>query len=138
VASLQLGYGGGKWLFGWKGLNVNHHDDVAHHDLSDDVGTTADQILATSRVTIENQFYADLVRRLAVDLDGAPEGSGTMLDNTLVVWSNEFGRGDHQLTDIPAVLIGLVGNGIASAATCTISPRRAAPSSPTTSSATTC
>jgi hypothetical protein len=36
-----------------------------------------------------------------------------MLDNTLVVWANEFGRGDHQLSDIPAVLIGLVGNGIA-------------------------
>jgi hypothetical protein len=65
-------------------------------------------------VTAINQFYADLVRRLAVDLDSAPEGSGTVLDNTLVVWANEFGRGDHRLTDIPAVLVGLVGNGIKS------------------------
>jgi hypothetical protein len=35
-----------------------------------------------------------------------------VLDNTLIVWSNEMGRGDHQLNDIPAVLVGLVGNGV--------------------------
>jgi hypothetical protein len=113
VGSVQIGYGGGRWKWAWRGINLNHHDDVAHQDKRDDVGTTDDEIATTSRVTIINQFYADLVRRLVLDLDSAPEGSGTMLDNTLVVWANEFGRGDHQLTDIPAVLIGLVGNGIA-------------------------
>jgi hypothetical protein len=112
VGSVQFGYGGGKWKFAWRGIGINHHDDIAHHDLSDDVGTTADQIQTTSYVTTINQFYADVVRKLAVDLDATPEGSGTFLDNTLIVWANEFGRGDHQLTDIPAVLIGLVGNGI--------------------------
>jgi hypothetical protein len=112
VGSLQFGYGGGKWLWGWKNININHHDDIAHHDLADDTGTTADQIATTARVTTINQYYASLVGKLATDLNSAPEGSGTMLDNTLVVWANEMGRGDHQLTDIPVVLIGLVGNGI--------------------------
>jgi hypothetical protein len=112
VGSVQFGYGGGKWKFAWRGIGINHHDDIAHLDLTDDVGTTDDQIQTTAYVTSINQFYADVVRRLAVDLDATPEGSGTFLDNTLVVWANEFGRGDHQLTDIPAVLIGLVGNGI--------------------------
>jgi hypothetical protein len=114
VGSVQLGYGGGKWLWGWENINVNHHDDVAHHDLVDDVGTTPDQILATSRITTINQFYADLIRRLAVDLQSAPEGGGTMLDNTLIVWGNEMGRGDHSPDDIPTLLLGLVGNGIKS------------------------
>jgi hypothetical protein len=113
VGSVQFGYGGGRWNFGWRDINMNHHADIAHLDHNDDVGTTDDQRATSARVTIINQFYAEMVRRLAVDLDSVPEGSGTMLDNTLVVWANEFGRGDHQLDDIPAVLIGLVGNGIA-------------------------
>jgi hypothetical protein len=114
VASLQLGYGGGKWNFGWRGLNMNHHQFVAHLDTFDDPGATPDQLLTTQRATTISQYYADVVRKLAVDLNASPDGSGTMLDSTLIVWSNEFGRGDHSLTDIPAVLVGLVGNGIAS------------------------
>jgi hypothetical protein len=113
VGSVQIGYAGGRWNWAWRGINRNHHDQIAHLDRRDDVGTKDEEIATTGRVTVINQFYADLVRRLALDLDSAPEGTGTMLDNTLVVWANEFGRGDHQLTDIPIVLIGLVGNGIA-------------------------
>ena len=112
VGSLQLGYGGGKWMWGWNGINMEHHGNIAHHDHVDDVGATSDQITTTARVTTINQYYADLVRKLCVDLDSAPEAGGSVLDHTLVVWANEFGRGDHQLTDIPAVLVGLVGNGI--------------------------
>jgi hypothetical protein len=114
VASVQFGYGGGKWNFGWRDVNMNHHQLAAHLDHTDDPGTTPDQLAVTARVTTINQYYAGVVRKLAMELDGAPEGSGSMLDNTLIVWSNEFGRGDHSLTDIPAVLVGLVGNGIAS------------------------
>jgi Protein of unknown function (DUF1552) len=112
VGSLQFGYGGGKWFWDWEKLDINHHDDVAHHDIADDTGTTADLIATTARVTTINQYYASVVAKLATDLNSAPEGSGTILDNTLVIWANEMGRGDHQLTDIPAVMIGLVGNGI--------------------------
>jgi hypothetical protein len=112
VGSLQFGYGGGKWLWGWRNININHHDDIAHQDQFDGVGTTAAQMTTTARVTTINQYYASVVQKLAVDLNSAPEGNGTMLDNTLIVWGNEMGRGDHQLVDVPAVLIGLVGNGI--------------------------
>jgi hypothetical protein len=111
VGSFQFGYGGGKWKWGWENININHHDDIAHHDTIDDPGTGA-ALTTTNYVTTINQFYAGVVRRLAVDLDSVHEGNGTVLDNTLIVWSNEMGRGDHSLTDIPAVLIGLVGNGI--------------------------
>ena len=112
VGSVQFGYGGGKWKWGWKKIGINHHDDIAHHDTFDDAGTTTDQQTTTAQVTTINQYYADLVRKLAIDLQSAPEGGGTMLDNTLIVWANEMGRGDHQLTDIPVVTIGLVGNGV--------------------------
>jgi hypothetical protein len=113
VASLQFGYGGGKWNFGWAGINMNHHT-IAHADHSGGVDTTAAAMATSAQVTTINQYYASVVRKLAVDLDASPEGAGTMLDNTLIVWANEFGRGDHTLSDIPAVLVGLVGSGIRS------------------------
>jgi hypothetical protein len=112
VASLQLGYGGGKWKWGWENININHHDSIAHLDTFDDPGTTPTQQTTTMQVTTINQYYASLVRKLALDLNAAPEGSGSMLDNTLIVWGNELGRGDHSLDNIPTVLVGLVGNGI--------------------------
>jgi hypothetical protein len=110
VASFQFGYGGGKWKFGWLAppININHHDDIAHHDTQDAVGNEP----TSSYVIAINQYYASIVRKVAVALNATPSGPGTLLDNTLIVWGNELGRGDHQLTDVPFVLIGLVGNGI--------------------------
>jgi hypothetical protein len=111
IASMQFGYGGGKWKFGWLNppINMNFHDDVAHHDTSD-TGSTPEN---TARIVIANQYYASRVARLATALDAVPEGNGTMLDNTLVVWANEFGRGDHNQKNVPIVLIGKAGGAIA-------------------------
>ena len=109
IATMQFGYGGGKWSFGWKGINMNCHDDVAHHDTSDQ-GSTPEN---TARVVLMNQYYASRVARFASALDAVPEGEGTMLDSTLVVWCNEFGRGDHGMENVPVVLIGGAGGAIA-------------------------
>jgi len=109
VATVQFGYGGGKWRFGWEGINMNCHDDVAHLDTSDQGSTPVN----TARVVAMNRYYARCVCRLATALDAMPEGSGTMLDNTLVVWANELGRGDHNQQNVPIVLIGGAGGAIA-------------------------
>ncbi len=108
VATLQLGYGGGKWRFGWQGIDLNCHDSVAHLDTSDG-GSSA---VNTNRVVLMNQYYAGRVARLATMLDAIPEGSGTMLDNTLLVWANELGRGDHNQENVPIVLIGKAGGAL--------------------------
>jgi hypothetical protein len=102
ITTIQFGYGGGKWRFAWKGIDMNCHDDVAHLDTSD-AGSSP---INTQRVVLMNQYYASCVARLATALDALPEGNGTMLDNTLVVWANEFGRGDHSLSNVPIVFIG--------------------------------
>jgi hypothetical protein len=48
---------------------------------------------------------AYLVRKLAETPE--PGGDGTLLDNTLVVWTNELGQGNsHTLDNIPFVLCG--------------------------------
>ena len=108
IATLQLGYGGGKWKFAWKGIDTNFHDNVAHKDTSD-AGSTAEN---TRRVVLANQYYASCVARLAAKLDAIPEGDGTMLDHTLVVWANELGRGDHSQANVPIVLIGRAGGAL--------------------------
>jgi hypothetical protein len=110
IASMQFGYGGGKWRFGWLSppINLNFHDEVAHHDTSDAGSTPAN----TAQVVQANQYYASRVARFATALDAVPEGAGTMLDNTLVVWANEFGRGDHNQEQVPIVLIGKAGGAI--------------------------
>lgn len=52
-------------------------------------------------------WYADQYAYLLNRLDAVPEGDGTMLDNTLVLWVNELSRGNsHDLTDLPFVLAG--------------------------------
>jgi len=108
VASMQFGYGGGKWRFAWKGIDMNCHDNVAHLDTSDAGSSPAN----TARVVAMNQYYASCVARFATALDAVPEGNGTMLDNTLVVWANEFGRGDHNQQNVPIVLIGRAGGAL--------------------------
>ncbi|HEY4184671.1 MAG TPA: DUF1552 domain-containing protein [Polyangia bacterium] len=110
IATLQMGFCGGKWSFSWKGIDMNCHDDVAHLDTSDG-GSSAEN---TARVVLINQYYATCVARLATALDAVPEAGGTMLDHTLVVWANEEGRGDHDQSNVPVVLLGLVGGGIPS------------------------
>jgi hypothetical protein len=105
---LQFGYGGGKWRFGWEGIDMNCHDDVAHLDTSD-TGSTA---VNTQRVVLMNQYYASCVARLATALDAVSEPGGTMLDNSLVVWANEQGRGDHDQQNVPIVVLGRAGGAL--------------------------
>jgi hypothetical protein len=108
VATVQLGYGGGKWRFAWENINLNCHDQVAHLDTSD-AGSSA---VNTARVVSINRYYATQIARLAKQLDAIPEHDGTMLDNTLIVWGNEIGRGDHSLENVPIVLIGKAGGAL--------------------------
>ena len=43
-------------------------------------------------------------------LEAVPEGDGTLLDNTIVVWMNELGKGNsHTRNDVPIVVAGGAG-----------------------------
>ncbi len=52
-------------------------------------------------------FHARQIAGLLDTLAAIPEGDGTLLDNTLVVWHNELSTGDHLVHTIPFVLAGL-------------------------------
>ena len=108
IATLQLGYCGGKWGFAWEGINIQFHDYIAHQDTSDQ-GSSPEN---TDRIVRANRYYASRIARLATALDAVDEAGGTLLDNTLVVWGNELGRGDHNQSNAPVVLLGLTGQGL--------------------------
>jgi hypothetical protein len=99
IVTFQFGHGGEKWYFRWLGINQNSHDDIAHRDNGMDPAITA-------KVLAINVWYAEQVAALAHALEQIPEGEGTALDNTLVVWGNELATGPHGLIDIPVVLLG--------------------------------
>jgi len=101
VATLQIGYGGGHWRAAWGGVGEDHHD-LAHKDTSDAGSDPA----VTKKIVSLNRWYASQIAYLAQRLDAIPDGDGTLLDHTLIVWSNEFGRGDHSLANVPIVFVG--------------------------------
>lgn len=56
------------------------------------------------------QFHTKLIAGLAKRLDSIPEGDGTMLDNTLIVYLSDSGESHHpSLYEWPVVLLGNLG-----------------------------
>lgn len=105
VATLQYGYGGARWMFDWEGVHRDAHEELAHLDSKDEgVDPTVTALLV--RV---HRWYAEQIASLAMKLDAIPEGKGTMLDNTLIAWGSELGRGDHSMENVPIVLLGGAG-----------------------------
>ena len=100
VATLQFTNSVGQAKMRWLGVEEGHHD-LSHKPDSDED--------AQQKLTKINAWYCEqlayLVKRLAETPE--PGGPGNMLDNTLVIWTNELGKGNsHTLDDIPFVLVG--------------------------------
>ncbi len=100
VATLQYTNSVGGARMRWLGVQKGHHE------LSHEPDTNAE---AKDHLTRINKWYCEQVAYLAQRLAETPEpgGEGTLLDNTLIVWTNELGKGNsHTLNDIPFVLVG--------------------------------
>lgn len=62
---------------------------------------------ATEESITRARWYASQVADLMSELDAIPEGDGSVLDHTLIVWGNELGLGNaHTHDDIPFLLAG--------------------------------
>lgn len=100
VASLQFTNSVGQARMRWLGVEEGHHD--LSHKPDDDQD-------AQLKLTQINKWYCEQLAYLAGRLAATPEpgGNGTLLDNTLIVWTNELGKGNsHTHDDIPFVLVG--------------------------------
>ena len=51
------------------------------------------------------QWFVDEVAHFAETLDGIPDGTGTLLDHTLIVWFTDTGQ-VHASTNVPVFLLG--------------------------------
>lgn len=84
----------------WLGVNEGHHE-LSHEPDSNSK--------AVEKLTKINRWFCEQLAYLAKRLSETPEpgGSGSLLDNTLIVWTNELGKGNsHTPDNIPFVLVG--------------------------------
>jgi len=100
VATLQYTNSVGGARMRWLGVDEGHHE-LSH--LPDNDAKAQDKLTRINKWFCEQLAY--LAKRLAETPE--PGGGGSLLDNTLVVWTNELGKGNsHTLDDIPFVLVG--------------------------------
>ena len=100
VASMQYTNSVGQARMRWLGI------DDAHHTLSHEPN---DKATAQEKLTRIDMWFCEQIAYLAKRLAETPEpgGQGSLLDNTLIVWTNELGEGNtHSLNNIPFVLLG--------------------------------
>ena len=100
VATLQYMRSVGMAQMRWLGVEEGHHS--LSHD-PDDKKESYEKLLKI------NTWFAGELAYLAKRLQDTPEpgGTGSMLDHTLIVWTNELGKGNsHTLDNIPCVLLG--------------------------------
>jgi hypothetical protein len=100
VATLQFTQSVGDTRMSWLDVNEGHHQLSHESDENKEVQGKLRRI---------NTWYAEQIAYLARQLETTKE-PGTdqpMLDNTLIVWTNELGHGSsHSLNNLPMVLIG--------------------------------
>ena len=100
VATLQYSKSVGQAKMNW--LDIND----AHHTLSNEPDKNKDAYEKLVRI---NTWFAEELAYLLKKLENTPEPGqkGSMLDHTLVIWTNELGKGNsHTLNHIPFVLAG--------------------------------
>jgi hypothetical protein len=100
VATLQYTKSVGSARMSWLDIKDGHHG-LSHEPDKDEV--------VQAKLVKINKWFCGELRYLTEKLANTPEpgGKGSLLDNTLIVWTNELGKGNnHTLKNIPFVLIG--------------------------------
>jgi hypothetical protein len=101
VASLQWGNSNDQSTYSWlSGVKTLGHD-MAHNNNNCDA--------SGAKKLLTYQWYSDQFAYLLGKLSAAKEGTGSMLDNTLVLWVSEFGDSNgHSGDNLMWMLMGNV------------------------------
>lgn len=100
VATLQYTKSVGSARMNWLDIKDSHHT-LSHEPDKEKI--------AQDKLVKINQWFCGELRYLADKLANTPEpgGEGSMLDHTLIIWTNELGKGNsHTLDNIPFLLVG--------------------------------
>ncbi len=99
VATLQWANGASGIRFSSLGISEGHHD-LTHDNFNQNAGKRA-QIAG---------WYAERFKYFIEKLKSIPEGDGTVLDNTVILWTSEHnGIQQHGRTNVPFILAGQLG-----------------------------
>jgi hypothetical protein len=100
IASIQYTQSVGGAKMRWLGVTEGQHE-LSHKPDKDEAAQAA--------LTKINKWYCEQLAYLCKRLEGTPEpdGQGSLLDNTLIVWTNELGQGNsHTRNNIPFIAVG--------------------------------
>ncbi len=85
------------------GVSDGHHE-ISHH------GRNQEKL---DKLTKINRFHAEAFAYVLDKLRGTPEGNGTLLDNSMIVYGSGISDGDrHNHNDLPVILAGRGGGTI--------------------------
>lgn len=75
--------------------------DMGHHGITHSGGPNEELALIDT-------WYSERMAQFLLDMDATPDpyGTGSLLDNTLVVYTSEMARGGHTFQDVPVILFG--------------------------------
>jgi hypothetical protein len=89
--------GGNSLTFPWLNIPSPHFHDIAHQGSAN----------YAQKSIIDQWFWQGCIARVATKLAAVQEGSGTVLDNTVMLVSNDMSEGSfHDTHNIPYVIIG--------------------------------
>jgi uncharacterized protein DUF1552 len=97
-------------MYRWDGINHNYRHHPLSHGTTDDFNATEVSGYKDMLFAIDRWNMAELAKLLGL-LDGYQEQDGTtLLDNTVVLYTNEFSHGQgHTTGDLPMIIAGGAG-----------------------------
>jgi hypothetical protein len=107
-ASMQyrVGENDGGYLYDWLGIT-----SLEHHLMSHEPDSNAQARADLSKIY---GWYTEMFAKFLDKLDAIQEGDGTLLDNSLVLWGSELGKGNsHSFDKVPFVSAGRAGGKLA-------------------------
>jgi hypothetical protein len=104
VATIMWAHAVGSPASPWLGISEGHHA-LSHTSVTDVDGQT--------KLTAVTEWHTEQLAYLISAMKKIPEGSGTMFDNTVILWGTEVSIGNtHSHRDMPFVLAGSCGGAI--------------------------
>lgn len=101
VSCMQIARESSGRAYPWIGVPEAHHP-VSHHQ------NDPHNIMQKTKI---DAYHISLMGRLAEKLKATPDGDGTLLDHTILVYGAGMGDGDHHTpVDLPVVILGGGGN----------------------------
>lgn len=117
VVTIASGVGDPYFNVKFYGLGINTSKHALGHG-GRSVDLTSEQMIIQIR-----RFHFELIARLMKQLDSVPEGNGTMLDNTLIIYLSDAAETHHSCCwEWPFVLLGNTGRGLKTGGRCLIYP----------------